>query len=101
MFAKATYFMGDGDFHFFFGGSLGGGTIRHVAKFPQDTSCGTASAMPQNCVDTLAAGPVLVGPNLGIMYDFSKTRLADRRAPTPSSACPSSRSTWTPTWASA
>ena len=70
-FAKATYFLGDGDFHFFFGGSLGAGTIRHVAKFPQDRSCGTATTV-QNCVDTLAAGPVLVGPNLGIMYDFTK-----------------------------
>jgi len=71
-FAKATYFMGDGDFHFFFGGSLGAGTIRHVAKFPQDTSC-TQGGSAANCVDTLAAGPVLVGPNLGILYDFNKT----------------------------
>jgi hypothetical protein len=71
VFAKATYFLGDGDFHFFFGGSLGGGTIRHVAKFPQDRSCGTATST-QNCVDTLAAGPLLVGPNLGIMYDLNK-----------------------------
>jgi hypothetical protein len=71
-FAKATYFLGDGDFHFFFGGSLGAGTIRHVAKFPQDTSC-TQGGQAANCVDTLAAGPVLVGPNLGILYDFNKT----------------------------
>ena len=71
-FAKATYFLGDSDFHFFFGGSLGAGTIRHVAKFPQDRSCGTATVV-QNCVDTLAAGPVLVGPNIGILYDFNKT----------------------------
>jgi hypothetical protein len=71
-FAKATYFLGDGDFHFFFGGSLGAGTIRHVAKFPQDVSC-TQGGKPANCVDTLAAGPVLVGPNLGITYDFNKT----------------------------
>ncbi len=71
VFAKATYLLGDGDFHFFFGGSLGGGTIRHVSKFPADVSCGT-STTPQNCVDTLAAGPLLFGPNLGIMYDFTK-----------------------------
>jgi len=71
-FAKATYFLGDGDFHFFVGGSLGAGTIRHVAKFPQDTSC-TQGGQAANCVDTLAAGPVLVGPNLGILYDFNKT----------------------------
>ena len=71
VFAKATYLLGDGDFHFFFGGSLGGGTIRHVSQFPADTSCvnGTAAS---HCVDTLAAGPFLFGPNLGIMYDFTK-----------------------------
>jgi hypothetical protein len=64
--------MGDGDFHFFFGGSLGGGTIRHVAKFPQDTTC-VQGSNKATCVDTLAAGPVLVGPNVGILYDFNKT----------------------------
>jgi hypothetical protein len=71
VFAKATYLLGDGDFHFFFGGSLGGGTIRHVSQFPADTSCvnGTSAS---HCVDTLAAGPLLFGPNLGIMYDFTK-----------------------------
>jgi hypothetical protein len=72
VFAKATYLMGDGDFHFFFGGSLGGGTIRHVSKFPADTSC-TQGGQRANCVDTLAAGPLLFGPNIGIMYDFNKT----------------------------
>jgi hypothetical protein len=35
-------------------------------------SC-TQGGKPANCVDTLAAGPVLVGPNLGITYDFNKT----------------------------
>ena len=71
VFAKATYLLGDGAFHFFFGGSLGGGTIRHVSQFPADTSCvnGTSAS---HCVDTLAAGPLLFGPNLGIMYDFTK-----------------------------
>lgn len=71
VFAKATYLLGDGDFHFFFGGSLGGGTIRHVSQFPADTSCvnGTSAS---HCVDTLAAGPLLFGPNLGIMYEFTK-----------------------------
>ncbi len=29
--------------------------------------------MNQTCVDTLQAGPFLVGPNLGFMYDLGKT----------------------------
>jgi hypothetical protein len=70
VFAKATYVMLDGDFHFFFGGSVGGGTIRHVSNFPADRSCGQGN---QTCVDTLQAGPFLVGPNLGFMYDLGKT----------------------------
>jgi len=72
VFAKATYVMGDADFHFFVGGSLGGGTIRHVSKFPADTSC-TQGGQAANCVDTLASGPFLFGPNVGIMYDLGKT----------------------------
>ena len=42
VFAKATYVMLDGDFHFFVGGSVGGGAIRHVSNFPADRSCGQA-----------------------------------------------------------
>jgi hypothetical protein len=73
VFAKATYFLlPGGDLHAFVGGSVGGGAIRHVSKFPQDTTCGSAS-VPQNCVDTLQAGPFLVGPNAGLIYDLGKT----------------------------
>jgi hypothetical protein len=70
VFARATYFMGDGDFHTFIGGSLGGGTIRHVSNFPADTSCGMNN---QTCVDTLKAGPLLVGPFAGLAYDLGST----------------------------
>jgi tetratricopeptide (TPR) repeat protein len=72
VFARATYVMLDGDFHLFFGGEVGGGAIRHVINFPADKTCGTA-ANGQTCVDTLQAGPFLVGPNAGIIYDLGKT----------------------------
>ena len=69
VFARATYFMFEGDFHFFFGGSLGFGNIRHVSLFELDTSCGSGHTQ---CVDTIKSGPVLVGPNAGITYDLNK-----------------------------
>ena len=45
------------------------------ATWPSSRRTGRAGqcSAQQNCVDTLAAGPVLVGPNLGIMYDLNKT----------------------------
>ena len=70
-FARATYFMLEGDFHFFFGGSVGLGTIRHVSLFETDHSCGTSSNT--QCVDSIKSGPVLVGPNVGLSYDLNKT----------------------------
>ena len=73
VFARATYIMmPTGDLHVFVGGSVGGGAIRHVSNFPQDRSCGT-TAQGQTCVDTLQAGPFLIGPNVGIIYDLGKT----------------------------
>jgi hypothetical protein len=69
-FARATYFMLDGDFHLFFGGSVGVGTIRHVSLFADDHSCGSGSTQ---CVDSIKAGPFLVGPNVGLSFDVNKT----------------------------
>ena len=72
VFARATYLVLDGDFHLFFGGEVGGGAIRHVINFPSDKTCGTATA-GQTCVDTLQAGPLLIGPDVGLIYDLGKT----------------------------
>jgi hypothetical protein len=69
-FARATYFILDGDFHLFFGGSVGVGTIRHVSLFADDHSCGTGNTQ---CVDSVKAGPFLVGPNVGLSFDVNKT----------------------------
>ncbi len=68
-FARATYFMLDGDFHVFFGGSLGFGNIKHVALFAQDHTCGSGSTQ---CVDSVKSGPLLFGPQGGITFDFTK-----------------------------
>lgn len=71
-FAKATWFWGDDDWHPFFSVAAGLGQIRHEVTFgskliPPD--CGPK--MNQTCVDTIAAGPVLLGPGAGISYDLT------------------------------
>jgi len=71
-FARATYFMLEGNFHPFFGGSLGVGTIRHVSLFADDTSCGGSNGGTQ-CVDSVKSGPLLLGPNVGFTFDINKT----------------------------
>ncbi|HVZ89008.1 MAG TPA: tetratricopeptide repeat protein [Polyangia bacterium] len=75
-FAKATWKLGDGEgkLHPFFSLAAGGGQIRHVVTFgtkliPEPTGCGTGGM--QNCVDTIAAGPFLVGPGGGVLYDLT------------------------------
>jgi hypothetical protein len=70
-FARATYVVLDGDFHLFFGGEIGGGTVRHVINFSTSTpNCGPGN---QTCVDTVPGGPFLIGPNAGFIYDLGKT----------------------------
>jgi len=71
-FAKATWRWGDDKLHPFFSLAAGGGQIRHVVTFgskliPAD--CGPH--MNQTCVDTIAAGPILIGPGGGITYDLT------------------------------
>ncbi len=71
-FAKATWRWGEDKFHPFFSLAAGGGQIRHVVTFgtkliPAD--CGPH--MNQTCVDTIAAGPILIGPGGGITYDLT------------------------------
>ncbi|HSY40331.1 MAG TPA: hypothetical protein VLA79_12405, partial [Polyangia bacterium] len=53
--------------------SVGYGTIRHVAKEvsgPQ-TCGGTPPNFAGACMDTVASGPVLVGPGVGFQYRVS------------------------------
>ena len=71
-FAKATWRWGEEKIHPFFSLSAGGGQIRHVVTFgskliPAD--CGPN--MNQTCIDTIAAGPILIGPGGGVTYDLT------------------------------
>jgi hypothetical protein len=71
-FAKATWKFGaESKFHPFFSLAAGGGRIRHVVSFKRnlDPVCGPDHN--QTCIDTIGAGPVLLGPGGGLMYDFT------------------------------
>ncbi len=70
-FAKLTYLAGSAPFHFTIGGQIGGGNIRHALEFP-DQTCKASATDPKNqsCVDTLAGGPFLIGPTLGLFYEL-------------------------------
>ena len=73
-FAKATWLLGEGPFRFTVGGEIGGGYIRHVVKFPADTSCKASLTSPnQQCVDTLDGGPFLIGPTAGFFYALGES----------------------------
>ncbi|HXU03264.1 MAG TPA: tetratricopeptide repeat protein [Polyangia bacterium] len=67
--ARASLFFGEGDFRTYVAGNLGVGTIRHVATFESNPVCGTNRMT--TCVDTVPAGPILVGAGAGIMYNVS------------------------------
>jgi len=71
-FAKATWRWDHEKMHPFFSLSAGAGQIRHVVTFGSkliSTKCGANN--DQTCVDTIAAGPILVGPGGGVSYDLT------------------------------
>jgi hypothetical protein len=72
VFAKATMFFAPSGFRPYLSGALGVGTIRHVVSLPGRNNCGTDPAHPVACVDTAAAGPVLLGPGGGFMYELGR-----------------------------
>jgi hypothetical protein len=69
VFAKGTMRFGTGKFHPFASFAVGGGQIRHVVTLKQINNCG--STMRETCVDTIAAGPIMLGPGGGFSYDFT------------------------------
>lgn len=70
-FVKITRFFGVSELHPYVSFSAGGGNIRHVAEFPSvGKKCGPNG--DQTCVDTVAAGPVLFGPGVGVLYNLSE-----------------------------
>jgi hypothetical protein len=72
LFAKATLFFAPSGFRPYVSGALGVGQIRHVVSMPDRTNCGTDPAHPVACVDTAVAGPVLLGPGAGFMYELGR-----------------------------
>ena len=73
-FARATFFLAEGDFRPYVLGTAGGGQIRHLATFGSLTNCGQGSGGKpgnQTCVDTVAAGPIFVGAGGGMLYNLS------------------------------
>jgi tetratricopeptide (TPR) repeat protein len=69
LFAKATWFLGSGGLRPFVNGTIGYGQIRHVVTLPGHKDCGADPAQPVACVDTAAAGPVLLGGGGGVMVE--------------------------------
>ncbi len=72
VFAKATMFFAPTGFRPYVSGALGVGEIRHVVSLPERSNCGTDPAHPVGCVDTAVAGPVLLGPGGGFMYELGR-----------------------------
>jgi hypothetical protein len=70
VFARATWLLGDGDFHWTIGGQLGGGYVAHAVSFSQ-TTCGMDGKT--GCVDAVLGGPFLIGPTVGLWYDLGDT----------------------------
>ena len=64
--AKASWFMGSGDFRPFVSAGVGGGQIRHVVTFSNLNDCG--ATRNQTCVDSVAAGPLLGQVGGGFVY---------------------------------
>jgi len=68
-FLKATWTARrPGAAHPFFSLAAGYGQIRHVVQFDSLKACGPSGQ--QVCVDTIATGPVAVGPGAGIFVDL-------------------------------
>jgi hypothetical protein len=68
-FGRASWLFDLGSLHPFVGGTLGGGTIRHLATFASEPHCG--SNHTSTCIDTIASGPIFVGGTGGLLYNLS------------------------------
>jgi tetratricopeptide (TPR) repeat protein len=71
VFGRVAWLLGDGRVHVLAGVIVGGGNIRHAIVFNADKMCGPSS--DTSCVDTIASGPFLFGPSLGMLVELGKT----------------------------
>ena len=71
-FAKATWKFGENTkLHPFFSLAAGGGRIRHVVSYKHQNLMNCGVNHNAFCIDTIGAGPVLLGPGGGLMYDIN------------------------------
>ena len=71
VFGRVAWLLGDGGVHVLAGVIVGGGNIRHAIVFDADMMCGPSSNT--QCVDTIASGPFLFGPSLGMLVELGHT----------------------------
>lgn len=70
-FGRIAWLSGDGIVHFLPGLAVGGGNIRHAQEYPDDRMCG--EERHTSCVDTVASGPFLFGPSIGVLIELGDT----------------------------
>jgi hypothetical protein len=70
-FGRLRWLFGEDSLHPFVGGTVGLGTIRHVASFVAQATCGVGKNL--TCVDTVESGPVFLGGTAGILYNLTPT----------------------------
>jgi hypothetical protein len=52
---------------------VGAGQVRHLVTIPRATTCGDDPNHPVECVDTVLAGPVFLGPGVGVAMNLAPT----------------------------
>jgi hypothetical protein len=70
-FAKVTWRLRSGPWYPFFSLAAGGGQIRHVVSFANQNVMDCGPNHTEVCKDTIAGGPILVGPGGGLAWDLS------------------------------
>ncbi len=71
-FGRLTWLFGENTFAPYLSVAAGAGQIRHLATFPKGVNCGNG-AQPVKCVDTVTAGPILLGPGAGLLVRASRS----------------------------
>jgi len=67
---RATWFLGEGSFHWTVGGQVGAGYVAHTVSF-SEMNCGMNGNA--GCVDALLGGAFLIGPTFGLWYDLGSS----------------------------
>lgn len=74
VFARAVWFArGASKVRPYVSAMVGAGQVRHLVTIPGTTSCGDDPNHPVECVDTVLAGPVFLGPGIGVAMNLAPT----------------------------